>query len=91
MAGNPSTENIDERLIRSLGLESEFEMSYEEYVRHLKEIMVASRMTKSRYSTEEAMLAGAEFKRVRGKKGRFIIRVKRIKVTASNLGLGNFR
>ena len=90
MAGNPSTENIDERLIRSLGLESEFEMSYEEYVRHLKEILVASRMTKSRYSTEEAMLAGAEFKRVRGKKGRFIIRVKRIKVTASNLGIGNF-
>ena len=91
MAGNPSTENIDERLIRSLGLESEFEISYEEYIRHLKEVLVAARMTKSRYSTEEAMLAGAEFKRVRGKKGRFIIRVKRIKVTASNLGLGNFR
>jgi GH24 family phage-related lysozyme (muramidase) len=90
MAGNPSTENIDERLIRSLGLESEFELSYEEYIRHLKEAMVAARMTKSRYSSEEAMLFGAEFKRVRGKKGRFRIRVKRVKVTASNLGLGNF-
>ena len=90
MAGNPSTENIDERLIRSLGLESEFELSYEEYIRHLKEAMVAARMTKSRYSSEETMLFGSEFKRVRGKKGRFRIRVKRVKVTASNLGLGNF-
>lgn len=92
MVGNrASTENIDERLIRLLGLDSEFEISYEEYIRHLKEVMIASRMSKSRYSSEETVLADSEFKRVRGKKGRFKIRTKKVKVTANGLGIGGFR
>lgn len=90
MVGNPRTETIDERIVRALNLDSEFEMSYEEYSRHLKEAMIASRMAKSRYSSEESMLFSVEFKRVRGKKGRFIIKVKKTKITASGLGLGGF-
>ena len=90
MVGKPSTENIDERIVRALGLDGEFEMSYEEYTRHLKEAMVLSRMAKARYSSEEAMLFGAEFRRIRGKKGRFVIRIKRQKVSAAGLGIGGF-
>lgn len=90
MVGNPRTETIDERIIRALNLDSEFEMSYEEYARHLKEAMIASRMTKSRYSSEEAILFNIEFKRVRSKKGRFIIKSKKVKITAAGLGLGGF-
>jgi len=90
MVGNPRTETIDERIVRALNLDSEFEMSYEEYSRHLKEAMIASRMAKSRYSSEESMLFGLEFRRVKGKKGRFIIKVKKTKITASGLGLGGF-
>jgi hypothetical protein len=90
MVGKPSTENIDERIVKALGLDGEFEMSYEEYTRHLKEAMILSRMTKSRYSSEETMLFGAEFRRVRGKKGRFVIRVGKKKISAAGLGIGNF-
>ena len=64
MVGNPTAEQIDERILGLLGLEDEYEMSYEEYVRHLKEAMVASRMSKSKFSTEESELITNEWKRV---------------------------
>ena len=86
MAGNPTTEQIDERILGLLGLEDEYELSYEEYVRHLKEAMVASRMSKSKFSSEEAELITNEWKRVKSKKGRF--KPKKKKITAGGLGIG---
>ena len=86
MAGNPKTEQIDERILGLLGLEDEYELSYDEYVRHLKEAMVASRMSKSKLSTEESELVTNEWKRVRAKKGRF--KPKKKKITAAGLGIG---
>jgi len=86
MAGNPTTEQIDERILRLLGLENEYELSYEEYVRNLKEAMVASRMSKSKFSTEESESFTNEWKRVRSKKGRF--KPKKKKITAEGLGIG---
>ena len=86
MAGNPTTEQIDERILGLLGLEDEYELSYEEYVRHLKEAMVASRMSKSKFSTEESELVTTEWKRVKSKKGRF--KPKKKKITAAGLGIG---
>jgi len=86
MAGNPTTEQIDERILGLLGLEDEYELSYDEYVRNLKEAMVASRMSKSKFSTEESELVTNEWKRVKSKKGRF--RPKKKKINAAALGIG---
>ena len=86
MAGNPTTEQIDERILGLLGLQDEYELSYDEYVRNLKEAMVASRMSKSKFSTEESELVTTEWKRVKGKKGRF--RPKKKKITVGGLGIG---
>jgi GH24 family phage-related lysozyme (muramidase) len=77
-------EKIDERILRLLGLENEYELSYEEYIRHLKEAMVASRMFKSRYSTEESELITTEWKRIKGKSGRFKVK----KISPKNFSSG---
>ena len=66
-----STEKIDERILELLGLQDEYELSYDEYIGYLREAMVASRMSKSRYSTTETELFTNEWKRVKSKKGRF--------------------
>ena len=66
-----STEKIDERILELLGLQDEYELSYEEYIGYLREAMVASRMSKSRYSTAETESITNEWKRVKSKKGRF--------------------
>ena len=73
----PNKETISIRILKLLNLESEFEMSYEEYSRHLKEALVAARLQKSKFSSEEAEILLVEFKRVRGKTGRFTINVKK--------------
>lgn len=75
-----NTETIDERILKLLKLEDEFEMSYEEYIRNLREALVAARLTKSRFSSEEAEMLLNEFKRVRGKTGRFTVNVKKFTV-----------
>jgi len=85
---NPVQEIIEERLLKLLGLESEFEMSYEEYIRHLREAMSAARMNKSSFSSEETELITDEWKRVKSKKGRFTIKVK--KTTVKNNPAVNF-
>ena len=54
-------------------------MSYEEYSRHLKEALIAARLSKSKFSTEEAEILTKEFKRVKNKKGRFTINLKKEK------------
>ena len=75
----PKKESISVRILKLLNLESEFEMSYEEYSRHLKEALIAARLSKSKFSTEEAEILTKEFRRVKNKKGRFVINPKREK------------
>lgn len=72
----PKKEIISIRILKLLNLESEFEISYEEYSRHLKEALIAARLTKSKFSTEEAEILTDEYKRVKNKKGRFTINPK---------------
>jgi hypothetical protein len=79
-----STEKIDERILELLGLQDEYELSYDEYSGHLKEAMVASRMSKTRYSTLETELITNEWKRVKSKKGRF--KPKKISVESFKKG-----
>ena len=79
----PKKETISVRILKLLNLESEFEMSYEEYSRHLKEALIAARLTKSKFSTEEAEILTEEYKRVKNKKGRFTINPKKERRSSS--------
>lgn len=82
---NLINERIDERILRLLGLEDIFDIDYGTYKTLLRERLAAARMTKSRIPVEEDELLRREFKRVRGKEGRF--KVTKKKITASNVGL----
>ena len=73
-------EQIDERILRLLGLEYIFDIDYDTYTSLLKEKMVAARMAKTQIPTEEAELLTNEYKKIRGKKGRFKVK----KITADS-------
>lgn len=94
MAGNPTlpTENIDEVILRLLALEPNEvdELDYETYSKYLRELLTEISAGR-KIDSGEAELIQKEFKRVRGKKGRFRIVSKKSKVTASGLGLGGIR
>jgi len=78
-------EQIDERILRLLGLEYIFDIDYDTYTSLLKEKMVAARMAKTQIPTEEAELLTNEYKKIRGKKGRFKVK----KITAQSLKKGS--
>jgi len=69
-------EEIDERILRLLGLEEVFDIDYSTYLTLLREKMVAGRMSSSKLATEETELLTNEFKRVKRKVGRFTIKKK---------------
>jgi hypothetical protein len=77
-------EEIDERILRILGLEDVFDIDYETYISLLKEKLISSRMTDSKLSAEEDELIRGEFKRVKGKVGRFKPK-RKTKIDVSNL------
>ena len=77
-------EKIDERILRMLGLEDVFDIDYDTYSTLLKERMVAARMIKQRIPTEEVELITDEWKRIKGKKGRFKVK----KITAASFKKG---
>lgn len=79
------SEEVDERLLRLLGLDDVFDIDYSTYMTLLREKMVEARMVDKKISTEESMLLTDEFKRVKGKVGRF--KLKKKKITADNLGV----
>lgn len=78
-------ENVDERILKLLGLSDVFDIDYGTYTTLLKERLAASRSFGKKLSTEEDELLVEEFRKVKGKVGRFKIKKKRI--TAENLGV----
>ena len=72
-------EKIDETILSLLGLTDVFDFTYEEYLSLLKEKMAAQRMQGSGDSGE-AELVTNEYKRVKGKTGRFKVKAKRVNV-----------
>ena len=78
-------EKIDERILRLLGLEYVFDIDYDTYTSLLKEKMVAARMAKTQIPTEEAELLTNEYKKIRGKKGRFKVK----KITSDSFKKGS--
>lgn len=93
MAGSPvlPTENINEVILRLLALEPNEvdELDYETYNSYLREILVEITSGKRKIDGSETEYIKSEFKRVRGKKGRF--KIKKTKITADKLGLGSIR
>lgn len=78
-------ENVDERILKLLGLDDVFDIDYGTYVTLLKERLAASRSFSKKLSTEEDELLVEEFRKVKGKVGRF--KIKRKKISAENLGV----
>lgn len=73
-------EEIDSRILSILGLEDAFDFTYEEYLTLLKEKMIAARMVQQEMPTESVELITNEFKRVKGKTGKFKIKAKKIDI-----------
>jgi hypothetical protein len=72
MGDKPVTESIDARILRLLQLENVFDLDYDTYATLLKEALVMrSVIGKKKIPTEEIELLRDEFKKVKGKTGRF--------------------
>ena len=72
-------EDIDERILRILGLDDAIDIDYGTYQSLLKEQVVRSSVLgNSNLSREEGMLLADEFKRIKGKVGRFKINKKKL-------------
>ena len=77
-------EQIDERILRILGLNpEEVEMDYITYHNALRESMVKG--AKSGLPQEELALIANERRRIRNKKGRFQVKTKKVKINNNNL------
>lgn len=80
-------EEIDERILRLLGLDDVFDIDFDTYKTLLRERLVAARMTSSKIPAEEDQLIQEEFKRVKRKTGRF--KVTKKKITAEDFKKGS--
>ncbi len=76
-------EEVDERILKLLGLQDVFDIDYGTYLTLLKEKMISARMSSTSIPTEEIELITNEYKRVKGKVGRFKIKGK--KINADNI------
>ena len=72
-------ENIDEEILRLLGLEDVSDLDYDEYKTLLRERMAAGRMPGNDIPTEDTERLTEEFKRVKKETGRFKVKNNKIK------------
>lgn len=72
-------EQIDERILRLLGLEGVTDIDYATYKSLLREKVAAARMSGSTMATDETELITNEFKRVKNLTGRFKVKQKKVK------------
>lgn len=71
-------EKIDERILAILGIGDVFDLTYEEYISLLKEKSIEYRMSGADVPTESVELITEEFKRVKGKSGKFKVKSQKI-------------
>ncbi len=80
---NSVSEQIDERILRLLGLEDIFDLDYDTYYTLIREAMVVG---KDKIPQEELALLANERKRIKGKEGRF----KPKKITTDKIATTKF-
>lgn len=81
------SETIDERILKILGITDVFDIDYETYLSLLKEKLVQVSLGKGNLARDEELLLQDEFKRVKGKVGRFKIKKQKINAdTITNSG-----
>ena len=80
------SEEVDERILNLIGIDDVFDIDYSTYMSLLREKMMQVRMTSSKLSTDESVLLTDEFKRIKGKTGRFKIKKKKISNSISISG-----
>ena len=85
---NLVSEQVDERILRILGLEDAFDIDYDTYITLLREKVAASRMTGKTLPTEEVEMITDEFKRVRSNKGKGRFKINKKKITADSFKKG---
>jgi hypothetical protein len=71
-------EEIDERILKLLGIKDAIGFDYGDYKTLLRERLMSARMGDSKIPVEEDELIRDEFKRVKSKTGRFKVRAKKI-------------
>jgi hypothetical protein len=81
---NLVNENIDERVLRLLGLQDYFDLDYVTYKILLREVLVKVDRSKLKIPPEEIMLLQEELKRIRRKTGRFKVKKKKV-ITSTNI------
>ena len=84
------TEEIDERILRLLGLEDAVGLDYATYKSLLREKMMAGRMSGTEMASEETELLTDEFKRVKRNTGRFKVKTNKINFNSSFGCYNNF-
>lgn len=84
---NNRTEQIDEVILRLLGLSASNELDYETYFKLIRKKLSIARMVGKELPAEEDELLREELKRVKGKEGRFKIRIKKVKVKQTDTNI----
>jgi hypothetical protein len=79
------SEEVDERILKLLGLEDVFDIDYGTYMTLLRGRLAEGRISGKELPREEDELLLNEFRKVKGKVGRF--KLKKKKITAENLGV----
>lgn len=77
-------EIIDDVILKLLGIQDVFDLDYDTYQSLLKEKLITISMGSKKIPREEQVLLQNEFKRVKGKVGRF--KVKKRKIKSENIG-----
>ena len=75
-------ENIDETILRLLGLEDIYDLDYDEYKSLLKEAMTIGRMNSTKMASSETEKLTDEYKRIKRKEGRFKVKGKKVKTSS---------
>ena len=76
---NVASEQIDERIVRLLGIQYTFDIDYDTYLILLREAIVKGQ---SKLPPEELALLSNERRRLSGKKGRFRVNKKRVNINS---------
>ena len=76
---NVASEQIDERIVRLLGIQYTFDIDYDTYLILLREAIVRGT---GKLAQEELALLANERKRITGKKGRFRVNKKRVNINS---------